>query len=104
MRLAKFLAHAGVASRRAAEGIVGEGRVTVGARSALFLPYRDLGLIVADEAHEASFKQEDGVQYHARDVAVMRAKLEEKVCPGCFQIRPLASFPGDSELCTDLCT
>ena len=47
--------------------------VTVGARSALFLPYRDLGLIVVDEAHEPSFKQEEGVQYHARDVAVMRA-------------------------------
>ncbi|MDQ8757296.1 primosomal protein N' [Sphingosinicella sp. LHD-64] len=55
----------------------GEARVVVGARSALFLPYANLGLIVVDEAHEASFKQEDGVQYHARDVAVMRAKLEE---------------------------
>jgi primosomal protein N' (replication factor Y) len=64
--------------RRAWRAIAaGEARVTVGARSALFLPYRDLGLIVVDEAHEASFKQEDGVQYHARDVAVMRAKLEE---------------------------
>jgi primosomal protein N' (replication factor Y) len=42
----------------------------------LFLPYRQLGLLVVDEAHEVSFKQEDGVQYHARDVAVMRAKLE----------------------------
>jgi primosomal protein N' (replication factor Y) (superfamily II helicase) len=64
--------------RRAWRAIAsGEARVTVGARSALFLPYRDLGLIVVDEAHEASFKQEDGVQYHARDVAVMRAKLED---------------------------
>ena len=55
----------------------GEAKVTVGARSALFLPYRNLGLIVVDEAHEPSFKQEEGVQYHARDVAVMRAKFEE---------------------------
>jgi primosomal protein N' (replication factor Y) len=64
--------------RRAWRAIAsGEARVIVGARSALFLPYAKLGLIVVDEAHEASFKQEDGVQYHARDVAVMRAKLEE---------------------------
>ena len=55
----------------------GEARVTVGARSALFLPYSKLGLIVVDEAHEASFKQEEGVAYHARDVAVMRAHFEE---------------------------
>jgi primosomal protein N' (replication factor Y) len=64
--------------RRAWRAIAsGEGQVTVGARSALFLPYRNLGLIVVDEAHEASFKQEDGVQYHARDVAVMRARFED---------------------------
>src|SRR4051794_20459449 len=64
--------------RRAWRAIAsGEARVVVGARSALFLPYPKLGLIVVDEAHEASFKQEDNVQYHARDVAVMRAKLEE---------------------------
>lgn len=64
--------------RRAWRGIAsGEAAVTVGARSALFLPYRDLGLIVVDEAHEPSFKQEEGVQYHARDSAVMRAKFEE---------------------------
>ncbi|MGZ8348062.1 MAG: primosomal protein N', partial [Allosphingosinicella sp.] len=64
--------------RRAWRSIAtGDARVVVGARSALFLPYRRLGLIVVDEAHEASFKQEEGVQYHARDVAVMRAKLEE---------------------------
>jgi primosomal protein N' (replication factor Y) len=64
--------------RRAWRGIAsGEAAVTVGARSALFLPYAHLGLIVVDEAHEPSFKQEDGVQYHARDTAVMRAKFEE---------------------------
>ena len=64
--------------RRAWRGIAsGEARVTVGARSALFLPYPNLGLIVVDEAHEPSFKQEDGVQYHARDVAVMRAMVEK---------------------------
>ncbi|WP_106639702.1 primosomal protein N' [Allosphingosinicella vermicomposti] len=63
--------------RRAWRAIsAGQARVVVGARSALFLPYANLGLIVVDEAHEVSFKQEDGVQYHARDVAVMRAKLE----------------------------
>ena len=63
--------------RRAWRGIAsGEAVVTVGARSALFLPYPNLGLIVVDEAHEPSFKQEDGVQYHARDTAVMRAKFE----------------------------
>lgn len=66
--------------RRAWRAIAsGEAMVTVGARSALFLPYRDLGLIVVDEAHETSFKQEEGVPYHARDVAVMRASFEH--CP-----------------------
>ena len=64
--------------RRAWRAIAsGEALVTVGARSALFLPYRDLGLIVVDEAHETSFKQEEGVPYHARDVAVMRGRFEE---------------------------
>ena len=50
-----------------AESRAAKRQVTVGARSALFLPYPNLGLIVVDEAHEPSFKQEDGVQYHARD-------------------------------------
>src|SRR5690349_5050088 len=64
--------------RRNWRGIAsGEAAVTVGARSALFLPYPNLGLIVVDEAHEPSFKQEEGVQYHARDTAVMRAKFED---------------------------
>lgn len=55
---------------------LGTARAVVGARSALFLPYKNPGLIIVDEAHEASFKQEDGVRYHARDVAVMRGKFE----------------------------
>lgn len=57
----------------------GEAKVVVGARSALFLPYPKLGLMIVDEAHETSFKQEDGVRYHARDVAVMRGLFER--CP-----------------------
>jgi primosomal protein N' (replication factor Y) (superfamily II helicase) len=73
--------HSGLRSaerRRNWRGIAaGEAKVAVGARSALFLPYPRLGLIVVDEAHEPSFKQEDGVQYHARDTAVMRAKFED---------------------------
>ncbi len=54
----------------------GTAQVVVGARSALFLPFAKLGLIVVDEAHEVSFKQDDGVRYNARDVAVMRARFE----------------------------
>lgn len=63
--------------RRAWRAIAaGTAQVVVGARSALFLPYANLGLIVVDEAHEISFKQDDGVRYNARDVAVMRARFE----------------------------
>ena len=51
--------------------------VVVGARSALFLPYADLGLIVVDEEHDAVYKQEDGVHYHARDMAVVRARIAD---------------------------
>ncbi|MBX7495392.1 primosomal protein N' [Qipengyuania sp. 6B39] len=64
--------------RRAYRAVAqGTAQVVVGARSALFLPFRKLGLIVVDEAHEVSFKQEDGVRYNARDVAVMRAHFEQ---------------------------
>jgi primosomal protein N' (replication factor Y) len=63
--------------RRAWRAIAtGEAKVTVGARSSLFLPYPKLGLIIVDEAHESAFKQEEGVMYHARDVAVMRGHFE----------------------------
>ena len=57
----------------------GEARVVVGARSALFLPFSELGLIIVDEEHEQAYKQEEGVVYHARDMAVVRARLEH--CP-----------------------
>jgi primosomal protein N' (replication factor Y) (superfamily II helicase) len=55
----------------------GEASVTVGARSALFLPYKELGLIVVDEEHDPAYKQEDGVHYHARDMAVVRASVSK---------------------------
>ena len=53
----------------------GEARFILGARSALFLPYKNLGLIVVDEEHEAAYKQEEGVIYHGRDMAVVRANI-----------------------------
>ncbi len=54
----------------------GEAKVVVGARSALFLPFARLGLIIIDEEHEQAYKQEDGVHYHARDMAVVRGRIE----------------------------
>jgi primosomal protein N' (replication factor Y) len=72
--------HSGVAppARRQVWDAVADGRcrIVVGARSALFLPFRRLRLVVVDEEHDTSFKQEDGFIYQARDLAVVRAKLE----------------------------
>ena len=72
--------HSGVphGRRRQVWDGVAEGRcrIVVGARSALFLPYRTLRLVVVDEEHDGSFKQEEGFIYHARDLAVARAKIE----------------------------
>jgi primosomal protein N' (replication factor Y) len=57
----------------------GEARIVVGTRSAVFAPMVDMGLIIVDEEHDSSYKQEETPRYHGRDVAVMRAKLNEAV-------------------------
>ena len=80
-RPAQWHSDIGAKDRRRVWSTVANGktRVVVGARSALFLPFEDLGLIVVDEEHDQSFKQEDGLLYHARDMALVRARLEP--CP-----------------------
>src|SRR5215207_6311456 len=88
--------HSGIGARRRERlhaGIAaGEVKVVAGARSALFLPFARLGLVVVDEEHEAAYKQEDGVCYHARDLAVVRGRLEDarvNVARGRYKRVPL---------------
>jgi primosomal protein N' (replication factor Y) (superfamily II helicase) len=73
--------HSGVSARKRARlwsaAARGEVKVVIGARSALFLPFADLATLIVDEEHEAAYKQEEGVSYHARDMAVVRGQIEK---------------------------
>ena len=77
MKPAEWHSGVTVTERRRCWRMVGQGdaQLIVGARSALFLPYQNLGLIVVDEEHDTSYKQEEGVLYNARDMAVLRAAI-----------------------------
>jgi primosomal protein N' (replication factor Y) len=72
--------HSSVSPRKRARiwsGVAsGDVKIVVGARSALFLPFADLAAIIVDEEHEAAYKQDDGVSYHARDMAVVRGQID----------------------------
>ena len=72
--------HSGVSAAKRARiwsaAASGEAQIVIGARSALFLPFKALGLLIVDEEHDAAYKQEDGVIYHARDMAVVRGQIE----------------------------
>jgi primosomal protein N' (replication factor Y) len=75
--------HSGLTDRERADEYrriqAGQVDVAVGARSAVFAPFENVGLIIVDEEHENSYKQDEGIRYHARDVAVMRAKFQNAV-------------------------
>ncbi len=75
--------HSGLTDRERADEYrriqSGQVDVAVGARSAVFAPFKSLGLIIVDEEHENSYKQDEGLRYHARDVAIMRAKFQNAV-------------------------
>ena len=62
-----------------AKNLTWEVNVVVGARSAIFAPFKNLGIIILDEEHESTYKQEDTPRYHARDVAIWRSKFHH--CP-----------------------
>ena len=83
---------AGPARSPGARWPTGAAPVVVGARSALFLPFPDLGLVVVDEEHETAFKQEEGVVYHARDMAVVRARF----CAAPAVLVSATPSPGDA--------
>jgi primosomal protein N' (replication factor Y) len=76
--------HSGLTDRERSDAYrriqAGDVDVAIGARSAVFAPFPRLGLVVVDEEQEHSYKQDDGLRYHARDVAVVRAKFEDAVC------------------------
>ena len=74
---AEWHSGATMTERRRVWRMVGQGsaQLVIGARSALFLPFRDLGLIIVDEEHDTAYKQEEGVLYNARDMAVLRAVM-----------------------------
>ena len=75
--------HSGLTDRERADEYrrirAGQVDVAMGARSAIFAPFAAVGLIIVDEEHENSYKQDEGLRYHARDVAVMRAKFRNAV-------------------------
>ncbi len=75
----------------------GEARVAVGARSALFAPFSDLGLIVVDEEHDDSYKQDDGVPYHARDLAVVLGRRKGAVVVLASATPSMESFHNATE-------
>src|ERR1700753_3352754 len=70
----------------------GDARIVVGTRSAVFAPVENLGLLIVDEEHDTSYKQEEIPRYHARDVAVMRAKIAGAAVVLCSATRSLESW------------
>jgi len=75
--------HSGLSDRDRADEyrriVAGQVDVAIGARSAVFAPFEKMGILIVDEEHDHSYKQDEGLRYHARDVAVMRAKLQNAV-------------------------